>query len=86
MHDPGIPSWAVFGDANHRRNLIASIDLDERDLERANSASSTSTRRCRPRRARKSYHADDADVLLVACNTPARAAKGAMRSPARAKA
>jgi len=36
MIKPGIPSWAVYGDRNHRRNLISSIQLMEADLEKFN--------------------------------------------------
>ena len=33
---PGLPSWAVYGDAAHRGNLMSSIDLEEVVLERRN--------------------------------------------------
>ena len=36
MVEPGLPEWAVHGDAPHRGNLMSSIYLDERDLERWN--------------------------------------------------
>jgi pyruvate/2-oxoacid:ferredoxin oxidoreductase alpha subunit/ferredoxin len=80
MVDPGIPAWAVYGDANHRRNLISSIDLDEADLERRNERLNDKYAAMQAEARAESYLADDADVLLVACNTPARAAKGAVRT------
>ena len=33
---PGVPKWAVYGDALHRKNLISSIFLTETDLEDLN--------------------------------------------------
>lgn len=36
MVRPGIPSWAVWGDETHRRNLICSIFLSESELEAHN--------------------------------------------------
>jgi len=81
MVKPGLPAWAVSGDAAHRGNLISSISLTEADLE------------VRNRRLIEKYDAiaaaeqraerfccDDAELLLVACNTPARMAKGAVRA------
>jgi pyruvate/2-oxoacid:ferredoxin oxidoreductase alpha subunit/NAD-dependent dihydropyrimidine dehydrogenase PreA subunit len=79
--EPGIPAWAVYGDRAHRRNLISSIQLSEEDLEahnvHLNAKYSTISRE--EQRA-DLYHCEDAEVLLVACNTPARMAKGAVRS------
>ena len=34
--EPGLPAWAVWGDREHRRNLICSIFLAEPDLEAHN--------------------------------------------------
>jgi pyruvate/2-oxoacid:ferredoxin oxidoreductase alpha subunit/NAD-dependent dihydropyrimidine dehydrogenase PreA subunit len=77
---PGLPSWAVSGDAAHRGNLICSIYLAESDLEahnvRLNAKYATIARR--EQRA-DLFACDDADVVLVACNTPAQMAKGAVR-------
>jgi 2-oxoisovalerate ferredoxin oxidoreductase alpha subunit len=78
---PGLPAWAVSGDAAHRRNLVTSILLEELDQEAHN-------RRLIEKYARISraeqradlFRCDDAEVLLVACNTPARMAKGAVRA------
>jgi pyruvate/2-oxoacid:ferredoxin oxidoreductase alpha subunit len=80
MVDPGIPAWAVYGDANHRKNLISSIDLDEADLERRNMRLNDKYAAMQAEAQAEAYFADDAEILLVACNTPARAAKGAVRS------
>lgn len=80
MIKPGLPAWAVYGDAQHRRNLNTSIVLIEADLEQHNLhlldkyADMTS----REQRA-DLYCCDDAEYLVVACNTPARMAKGAIR-------
>ena len=79
MVKPGIPKWAVYGDRNHRRNLISSIYLDERDLERHNEHLNAKYARMTAAEQRSDlFCCDDADVVLVACNTPARMAKGAV--------
>jgi pyruvate/2-oxoacid:ferredoxin oxidoreductase alpha subunit/NAD-dependent dihydropyrimidine dehydrogenase PreA subunit len=79
--EPGLPSWAVSGDAAHRQNLIASIWLNEPDLEAHNRMLSAKYARMAEREARADLHrCDDAEVLVVACNTPARMAKGAVRA------
>jgi 2-oxoglutarate ferredoxin oxidoreductase subunit alpha/2-oxoisovalerate ferredoxin oxidoreductase alpha subunit len=78
---PGLPAWAVAGDAAHRRNLVSSILLDESDQE-------AHERRLFEKYARMTaaeqradlFCCDDAEVLLVACNTPSRVAKGAVRT------
>jgi pyruvate/2-oxoacid:ferredoxin oxidoreductase alpha subunit/NAD-dependent dihydropyrimidine dehydrogenase PreA subunit len=77
---PGLPSWAVWGDAAHRGNLVCSIFLSEPDLEAHNvrlNAKYASIAAQEQRADR--YLCDDADVVLVACNTPAQMAKGAVR-------
>jgi pyruvate/2-oxoacid:ferredoxin oxidoreductase alpha subunit/NAD-dependent dihydropyrimidine dehydrogenase PreA subunit len=78
---PGIPEWAVYGDRMHRRNLISSIQLSEADLEAHNLHLNDKYRRIieTEQRAQLS-HCDDAELLLVACNTPARMAKGAVQT------
>ena len=80
MIKPGIPTWAVYGDKNHRRNLVSSIQLMEQDLEKFNLylAKKFASMECEARA--ETFMAEDAEVLLVACNTPARAAKGAVQS------
>jgi pyruvate/2-oxoacid:ferredoxin oxidoreductase alpha subunit/NAD-dependent dihydropyrimidine dehydrogenase PreA subunit len=78
---PGLPGWAVSGDREHRRNLICSIELGEADLERHNVELNTKYARIATAEQRAELtDCDDAEVLLVACNTPARMALGAVRS------
>jgi pyruvate/2-oxoacid:ferredoxin oxidoreductase alpha subunit/NAD-dependent dihydropyrimidine dehydrogenase PreA subunit len=78
--EPGLPAWAVSGDAGHRRNLISSIHLAEADLEAHNLALQAKFLRMSKAEQRADlYRCEDAEVLLVACNTPARMAKGAVR-------
>jgi pyruvate/2-oxoacid:ferredoxin oxidoreductase alpha subunit/NAD-dependent dihydropyrimidine dehydrogenase PreA subunit len=78
---PGIPSWAVHGDAVHRHNLISSIFLSEGDLEAHNIHLNAKYRRIALNEQRADlYRCEDAEVLLVACNTPARMAKGAVEA------
>lgn len=77
---PGLPAWAVSGHPTHRGNLHSSIDLNEKGLEahndRLNAKYDEITRN--EQRA-ELFHADDADWLVVACNTPSRMAKGAVQ-------
>jgi pyruvate/2-oxoacid:ferredoxin oxidoreductase alpha subunit/NAD-dependent dihydropyrimidine dehydrogenase PreA subunit len=81
MVRPGVPGWAVTGDEAHRRNLICSIHLGESDLETANLDLNEKYRRIASAEQRAHlFHCDDADVLIVACNTPARMATGAVRT------
>ena len=76
---PGLPGWAVSGDRAHRRNLICSIRLAEADLEVFNRhlIDKYATMDAQEQRSER-YRCDDAEVLVVACNTPARMAKGAV--------
>ena len=76
---PGLPSWAVWGDAAHRGNLISSIFLSEADLEAHNVHLNEKYARMQAEARAELFLCDDADVVLVACNTPARMAKGAVR-------
>jgi pyruvate/2-oxoacid:ferredoxin oxidoreductase alpha subunit len=77
---PGIPEWAVYGDHSHRGNLICSIELSEAGLERHNQALDEKYARMAAAEQRADLHrCDDADVVLVACNTPAQMAKGAVK-------
>lgn len=81
MVRPGLPAWAVYGDAAHRRNLINSIRLAEADLEAHNVHLVDKYRRMTEREQRADcYRCDDADWVVVACNTPARMAKGAVQA------
>ncbi|HLE57877.1 MAG TPA: 3-methyl-2-oxobutanoate dehydrogenase subunit VorB [Rhodothermia bacterium] len=80
MIEPGIPEWAVFGDESHRRNLINSIRLDEADLEDHNRRLLAKYGAMHENEQRSdSFRCDDADWIVVASNTPARIAKGAVR-------
>lgn len=75
----GRPAWAVCGDRGHRHNLISSIELLETDLEKRNEHLNRKYDRIAAQEQRADlYRCDDADVLIVACNTPARMAKGAV--------
>ena len=77
---PGLPSWAVFGDAAHRRNLINSIRLAEADLEAHNQHLEEKYDRMRRAEQRaETFRCDDADWILIAANTPARMARGAVQ-------
>jgi pyruvate/2-oxoacid:ferredoxin oxidoreductase alpha subunit/NAD-dependent dihydropyrimidine dehydrogenase PreA subunit len=81
MVRPGLPAWAVSGDAAHRRNLISSIYLAEADLEAHNIRLNRKYERMAQSEQRADlYRCEDADILLVACNTPARMAKGAVEA------
>lgn len=81
MVEPGLPDWAVFGDAEHRRNLICSIALSEADLEAHNIHLNKKYERMIEAEQRADlFRCDDADVLIVAANTPARMAKGAVQA------
>jgi pyruvate/2-oxoacid:ferredoxin oxidoreductase alpha subunit/NAD-dependent dihydropyrimidine dehydrogenase PreA subunit len=81
MIRPGLPAWAVYGDAAHRGNLINSIHLAEADLEAHNRhLQAKYLKMIKAEQRADLYRCDDADVLLVACNTPARMAKGAVRA------
>ena len=79
MIKPGIPAWAVYGDAMHRKNVITSIFLTESDLEAHNEHLNRKYAAMQVEVRSESYLCDDAEVLLVACNTPARTAKGAVQ-------
>ena len=78
---PGVPAWAVTGDDVHRRNLVSSISLSAADLEDGNLALLDKYARISSTEQRSDqFQCADADVLLIACNTPARMAKGAVRT------
>jgi pyruvate/2-oxoacid:ferredoxin oxidoreductase alpha subunit/NAD-dependent dihydropyrimidine dehydrogenase PreA subunit len=81
MVKPGIPAWAVYGDRSHRGNLISSIHLSEADLEAHNRhlIEKYAVIAATEQRA-DLFRCDDAEVLLVACNTPSRMAKGAVET------
>jgi len=77
MIEPGLPAWAVYGDAAHRKNLHTSVFLDEPTLEALNVKLNAKYEAMKAEARAESFQAADAEVLLVACNTPARASKGA---------
>ncbi|MEJ2084644.1 MAG: 3-methyl-2-oxobutanoate dehydrogenase subunit VorB [Acidobacteriota bacterium] len=80
MIQPGLPEWAVWGDETHRGNLISSIFLSEPDLEDHNIRINAKYDRMRAEQQRAdTFCCDDADWIVVACNTPARMAKGAVQ-------
>jgi pyruvate/2-oxoacid:ferredoxin oxidoreductase alpha subunit/NAD-dependent dihydropyrimidine dehydrogenase PreA subunit len=81
MLRPGLPSWCVWGDQAHRANLICSIMLAEPDLEAHNlrlNAKYASI--CAEEQRADLYRCEDARVLVIACNTPSRMAKGAVEA------
>jgi pyruvate/2-oxoacid:ferredoxin oxidoreductase alpha subunit len=81
MVEPGLPDWAVWGDADHRGNLISSIFQDWAELEQHNEKLSEKYRRMqRDEQRAKVFRTDDAEILVLACNTPARMAKAAVES------
>jgi pyruvate/2-oxoacid:ferredoxin oxidoreductase alpha subunit len=76
---PGLPSWAVWGDAAHRRNLVASILIAEADLEAFNVRLNAKYATIAAEQQRADvFRGDGAEVLLVACNSPGQMAKGAV--------
>lgn len=81
MIEPGLPEWAVWGDADHRDNLNRSIFQDYEELEKHNERISAKYRVMEANEQRaNTYKTDDASILVVACNTPARTAKAAVES------
>ena len=78
---PGLPAWAVSGDAAHRKNLVSSIQLKEVDQEQHDLRLLEKYARIADAEQRADlFCAEGAEVLLVACTTPARMAKGAVRA------
>ena len=76
---PGIPQWAVFGDREHRGNLISSIQLSEADLEAHNRhLNAKYAEMVRNEQRADLFRTEDAELLFVASNTPAQAVKGAV--------
>jgi pyruvate/2-oxoacid:ferredoxin oxidoreductase alpha subunit/NAD-dependent dihydropyrimidine dehydrogenase PreA subunit len=80
MVEPAVPAWAVHGDRAHRPNLISSIHLSEADLEAHNLKLIAKYRELAAEARAELLRAEDAEVLIVAANTPARMAKGAVRA------
>jgi pyruvate/2-oxoacid:ferredoxin oxidoreductase alpha subunit len=70
----------VYGDRLHRGNLITSIYIIEADLEVHNRhLLAKYEHMIENEQLADSFRCDDADWLIVACNTPARMAKGAVQ-------
>lgn len=81
MVRPGLPAWAVWGDEMHRRNLICSIFLSETELEGHNNHLERKYDQMIANEQRADlYCMEDAETVVVACNTPARMAKGAVEA------
>jgi pyruvate/2-oxoacid:ferredoxin oxidoreductase alpha subunit/NAD-dependent dihydropyrimidine dehydrogenase PreA subunit len=81
LRKPGLPAWAVCGDRAHHLNLICSIHLAEDDLEAHNrKLNAKYARMCAKEQRSDTYRCEDAEVLVIACNTPARMAKGAVEA------
>ena len=79
MVKPGLPDWAVWGDRDHRGNLICSIELSELDLEAHNiRINAKYARMIAAEQRADTYCTDDAEILLVAATTPAQLSKGAV--------
>lgn len=79
MVQPGVPAWCTAGDAAHRRNVISSIFLNESELEDVNrDILATYARIDEAEQRAELFACEDAEILVVACNTPARMAKGAV--------
>jgi pyruvate/2-oxoacid:ferredoxin oxidoreductase alpha subunit/NAD-dependent dihydropyrimidine dehydrogenase PreA subunit len=78
--EPGLPAWAVCGDAGHRRNLHCSIQLRETDQEAHNLRLIEKYRRMGAEARVERFRCQDADTLVIACNSPARAARGAVEA------
>jgi pyruvate/2-oxoacid:ferredoxin oxidoreductase alpha subunit len=78
MLKPGIPAWAVYGDAEHRANLISSIYLQETDLEAHNHHLNRKYEAMKAEARADVFRPEEAEVVVVACNTPGRMAKGAV--------
>jgi pyruvate/2-oxoacid:ferredoxin oxidoreductase alpha subunit len=80
MVKPGLPEWGVYGDEAHRKNLHTSILLIEPDLEAHNiHLNEKYDRITRDEQRSDLFDCDDAEWVLLACNTPARMAQGAVQ-------
>jgi pyruvate/2-oxoacid:ferredoxin oxidoreductase alpha subunit/NAD-dependent dihydropyrimidine dehydrogenase PreA subunit len=80
MIKPAVPTWAVNGTPDHRGNLINSIVLSEQDLEAHNVYINGKYQKMAENESRcETFLAEDAEILVVACNTPARTCKGSVQ-------
>jgi pyruvate/2-oxoacid:ferredoxin oxidoreductase alpha subunit/NAD-dependent dihydropyrimidine dehydrogenase PreA subunit len=78
---PGLPGWAVSGDAAHRRNLVTSIQLRELDQEaHVRKLIEKYARIAETEQRADLFRCEGAEVLVVACNTPSQIAKGAVEA------
>jgi pyruvate/2-oxoacid:ferredoxin oxidoreductase alpha subunit len=78
---PGMPAWAVWGDAGHRRNLVSSIQLREADQAAHNlHLIEKYDRITRAEQRAELFRCQDAETLILACNSPAHAARGAVEA------
>ena len=76
---PGVPAWCTAGSAAHRHSVITSIFLNESELEAVNRDILATYRQIADVEQRsESFACTDAEVLVIACNTPARMAKAAV--------
>ncbi len=81
MVEPGLPDWAVRGDAEHKNNLNSSILQDWVELEKHNEHISGKYRAMeRDEQLSSEFKTDGAELLIVACNIPARMAKAAVET------
>jgi pyruvate/2-oxoacid:ferredoxin oxidoreductase alpha subunit/ferredoxin len=80
MVKPGLPEWAVYGDEMHRGNLNTSIILIEPDLEKHNEHLNRKYQQMIDTEQRADcFKCEGAEWVVIACNTPARMAKGAVQ-------
>ena len=81
MVRPGIPQWAVYGNREHRANLMCSIYLSETELEAHNLHLIEKYARITAREQRADlFRLDDARTVIVACTTPSQMVKGAIET------
>ncbi|MBI4822305.1 MAG: 4Fe-4S binding protein [Deltaproteobacteria bacterium] len=79
MVEPGLPDWAVWGDRAHRGNLISSIFQDWAELEAHNEHLCTKYEAIEAAEQRaRGFRLEDAELIVLAANTPARMAKSAV--------
>ena len=74
----GVAAWAVQGNAATRGNLITSIYLDVRELERRNVVLQAKYAALQNEAAAETYLADDAAVLFLAYGISSRIARSAV--------
>ncbi|MFQ5627869.1 MAG: 3-methyl-2-oxobutanoate dehydrogenase subunit VorB [bacterium] len=79
MVKPGLPDWGVYGDSKHRGNLHTSIELNEPEQEKYNEHLNNKYATMTDNEQRSDcFYCEDAEIILIACNTPSRMAKGAV--------